>query len=383
MPTTKYSTAAIALTRELITKASVTPDDGGCQAIMMQRLSQLGFHCEPMRFGNVENFWATLGSSGPTLVFAGHTDVVPTGPETQWQSPPFEPSERGGLLFGRGAADMKASLAAMMVATEALMADKPQLNGRLAFLITSDEEGPATEGTVKVIETLIDRGETIDWCVIGEPSSTDSLGDVIKNGRRGSLGATVTVQGSQGHIAYPHLADNPIHRIFAAFDALRREHWDDGNAFFAPTSLQFSNIHAGTGVTNVIPRDVVAQFNIRFCTEVTDVELRHRCEEILSNHDLKFDIEWTLNGHPFLTEPGALVAATQASIKEVTGTDAKLSTGGGTSDGRFIAKMGCQLVEVGPRNASIHQIDEHVAIEDIPRLTKIYHGIMRRLLTDQ
>lgn len=380
MPTTEYSKAAISLTEVLIRKASVTPEDAGCQTLMLDRLRALGFSCEPMRFGNVDNFWAVLGDEGPTLVFAGHTDVVPTGPEDRWQSPPFMPMVRDGKLYGRGAADMKASLAAMVIATEALLAEQPALKGRLAFLITSDEEGPAVNGTVKVVETLMERGEAIDWCVVGEPSSSETLGDIIKNGRRGSLGAVVTVRGKQGHIAYPHLADNPIHRAFAAFDALTREHWDNGNAFFNPTSLQFSNINAGTGATNVIPGDLVAQFNIRFCTEVTDIHLRHRCEEILSQHGLSFDIEWNLSGQPFLTQPGVLVDAAQASIREVTGGEATLSTGGGTSDGRFIARTGCQILELGPVNASIHQIDEHVSVDDIPRLTKIYHGIMHRLL---
>lgn len=380
MPTTEYARAAVELTEQLIRKASVTPDDAGCQQLMMERLSAIGFTCEPMRFGNVENFWAVLGDEGPTLVFAGHTDVVPTGPEDRWQSPPFEPVVREGKLYGRGAADMKASLAAMVVAAEALLSKRPLLKGRLAFLITSDEEGPAVNGTVKVVETLIARGERIDYCIVGEPSSSDTLGDVIKNGRRGSLGAVVTVKGTQGHIAYPHLADNPIHRAFAAFDALTREHWDDGNRFFSPTSLQFSNISAGTGATNVIPGDLVAQFNIRFCTEVTDIQLRHRCEEILSEHGVNFDIEWNVSGQPFLTEPGALVEAAQTSIRAVTGTTATLSTGGGTSDGRFIARTGCQILELGPINASIHQIDEHVTLADIPRLSKIYHGIMNQLL---
>jgi len=383
MPTTDYSKAAIALTEDLIRCASVTPEDAGCQTVMMDRLRALGFRCEPMRFGNVDNFWAALGDEGPTLVFAGHTDVVPPGPENRWQSPPFQPVVRDGKLYGRGAADMKASLAAMVVAAEALLAEPPPLKGRLAFLITSDEEGPAVHGTVKVMETLSERGEAIDWCVVGEPSSSESLGDVIKNGRRGSLGAVVTVRGKQGHIAYPHLADNPIHRAFVGFDALAREHWDEGNAFFNPTSMQFSNINAGTGATNVIPGDLVAQFNIRFCTEVTDIQLRHRCEEILTQHGLDFDIEWTLSGQPFLTEPGALVEAAQTAIKEVTGHTAMLSTGGGTSDGRFIAQTGCQILELGPINASIHQIDEHVLVDDIGRLTKIYHGIMRRLLVAQ
>lgn len=382
MPTTEYGQSAIALTRELIARPSVTPSDAGCQSLMMERLEAVGFRCEPMVFGDVTNFWATWGDSGPTLVFAGHTDVVPTGPEEQWLSPPFTPTERNGMLYGRGAADMKASLAAMVVATEAFVRETPPRHGRIAFLITSDEEGPAINGTVKVVETLKERGETIDWCVVGEPSSSQQLGDTIKNGRRGSLGAVVHVRGRQGHIAYPHLAKNPIHKAFNAFDALVRERWDDGNDFFEPTSLQFSNISAGTGATNVIPGDLTAQFNIRFCTEVTDVYLRSRCEEILRDHGLDFDIEWSLSGQPFLTEPGALVDAARESILEVTGGDTLLSTGGGTSDGRFIATTGCQLLELGPVNESIHQIDEHIRISDIPRLTKIYHGIIQRLLAD-
>ena len=381
MPTTEYGKAAIALTEELIRRPSVTPDDCGCQALMMARLAAVGFHCEPMPFGEVANFWATRGSDqGPTLVFAGHTDVVPTGPEDLWSSPPFEPSQRRGQLYGRGAADMKASLAAMIVATEAFVSEHPEHAGRIGFLITADEEGPARDGTARVVDTLRSRDERIDWCVVGEPSSSDQLGDVIKNGRRGSLGATVTIKGKQGHIAYPHLADNPIHSAMRGLDALVHEHWDEGNEFFQPTSLQFSNIQSGTGASNVIPGELVAQFNIRFSTEVTDIYLRQRCEEILRDHRLDFDIEWSLSGQPFLTEPGALVDATRESIAEVTGLSPELSTGGGTSDGRFIAQMGCQLIELGPINASIHQIDEHVRVDDIPRLTKIYHGIMQRLL---
>lgn len=381
MPTTEYGKAAIELTCELIKRASVTPEDAGCQVLMMDRLKALGFRCEPMRFAEVDNFWATHGTDGPTLVFAGHTDVVPTGPEDRWSSPPFTPTERNGRLYGRGAADMKASLAAMIVATEAFVREHPEHCGRIGFLITADEEGPSINGTVKVVEALVDRGESIDWCVVGEPSSTDELGDVVKNGRRGSLGATLTIHGRQGHIAYPHLADNPIHRAFAALDALAKEVWDEGNAFFQPTSLQFSNIQAGTGTTNVIPGELVAQFNIRFSTEVTDVYLRQRCEQILRDHAVSFDVEWVLSGQPFLTEPGDLVAAIEASVHEVTGRTPELTTGGGTSDGRFIAPIGAQVVELGPVNASIHQIDEHVRIDDIPRLTKIYHGIMKRLLT--
>ena len=380
MPTTEYGRAAVELTKELITRASTTPEDAGCQALMMARLSAIGFRCEPLRFGDVDNFWAVLGDSGPTLVFAGHTDVVPTGPEDQWQSPPFVPTEKDGLLYGRGAADMKASLAAMVVACEAFAHEHPQPKGRIAFLITSDEEGPAINGTVKVVDWLETQGETIDYCVVGEPSSSSTLGDVIKNGRRGSLNATVTIHGRQGHIAYPHLAENPIHAAFSALNAIADEPWDEGNEFFEPTSLQFSNIHGGTGATNVIPGSITAQFNVRFCTETTDITLRQRCEQILRDHKLRFDIEWTLSGQPFLTEPGELVSAVQDSIREVTGIEPKLTTGGGTSDGRFIARTGAQLVELGPINASIHQIDEHVRIDDIPRLTKIYHGVIQRLL---
>ncbi|EED35256.1 succinyl-diaminopimelate desuccinylase [Luminiphilus syltensis NOR5-1B] len=358
----------------------MTPEDAGCQALMMSRLEALGFTFEIFDANGVSNFWATRGDQGPTLAFAGHTDVVPVGQLDNWHTPPFAPTEIDGELFGRGAADMKASLAAMVVAGEAFIAEHPEHRGRLAFLITSDEEGPATDGTVRVVEALQARNETIDWCIVGEPSSSERLGDTIKNGRRGSLGAVVTVHGIQGHIAYPHLADNPMHAAFAAFDALTKEHWDDGNEFFMPTSLQFSNLQSGTGATNVIPGDLTAQFNIRFSTEVTDIYLRHRCEEILGRHNLKFDIEWTLSGQPFLTEPGVLVDATSASVAEITGETPTLSTSGGTSDGRFIAALGTQIVELGPVNRSIHQVNEHVNVADIARLTKIYHGIMVRLL---
>lgn len=380
MPTTKYGAATIELCEALISRRSVTPEDAGCQTLMAERLAAIGFTCEFINSNGTINLWATRGSEGPTLAFAGHTDVVPTGPLEEWHSDPFTPEVRDGYLYGRGAADMKGSLACMVVATEAFIADHPEHKGRLAFLITSDEEGPATDGTVKVVEALRERGDHIDWCVVGEPSSVNTLGDMIKNGRRGSLGAVVTVRGVQGHIAYPHLADNPIHRCFKAFDALAREHWDEGNDFFMPTSLQFSNINAGTGATNVIPGELQALFNIRFSTEVTDVYLRQRCEQILRDHGVEFDIEWNLSGQPFLTEPGALVAAVTASVDEITGQQPELSTSGGTSDGRFIAQLGTQIVELGPVNATIHQINERVLLDDLPRLTKIYHGIMQRLL---
>ena len=382
MPTTKHGAEAIALTKALIARPSVTPRDADCQTMMIERLQAIGFQCESLRFGEVDNFWATRGETGPTLVFAGHTDVVPTGPEASWDTAPFDPIEKDGYLFGRGAADMKASLAAMVVAAEAFIAGHPNHSGRLGFLITADEEGPAVDGTTKVVETLRNRGEKLDWCVVGEPSSVDQLGDTIKNGRRGSLNGVITVRGIQGHIAYPHLADNPIHHAFAALNALADEAWDQGNDFFDPTSLQFSNINAGTGATNVIPGELTAVFNIRFSTEITDVELRQRCESILRAHQLHFDIEWSLSGNPFLTEPGALVQAVSESIEEVVGVTTELSTSGGTSDGRFIATLGTQIVELGPINASIHQRNEHVKIDDIPKLTKIYHGIMVRLLSD-
>lgn len=381
MPTTKYGAEAVALTEALIREASVTPDDATCQELMMRRLEAAGFNCESMPSGDVSNFWATRGSDGPTLVFAGHTDVVPTGDLERWHSDPFEPTIRDGKLYGRGAADMKASLAAMVVACEAFVAEHPGHKGRIGFLITSDEEGPAVEGTVHVLRQLVARQEKIDWCIVGEPSSTDALGDVIKNGRRGSLNAAITVHGIQGHVAYPHLADNPIHRALAAFAELAAIEWDQGNEYFQPTSLQFTNIGSGTGASNVIPADLNATFNIRFSPETNDVALRTRCETVLRDHSVPCDIEWNLSGQPFITEPGELVNAVCDSIETVTGSPPALSTGGGTSDGRFIAPMmDCQLIELGPINASIHQINEHVLVDDIPRLTRIYHGVLTRLL---
>jgi len=370
----------LAFTCELIRRQSVTPEDDGCQALMMARLSALGFNCNELRYGEVDNFWAVRGDSGPILVFAGHTDVVPTGPLDQWQSPPFEPVERDGKLYGRGAADMKGSLAAMVVACENFIAQHPGHPGRIGFLITSDEEGPAVDGTVKVMQYLKDQGEHIDWCLVGEPSSTDQLGDVIKNGRRGSLGATLTVRGVQGHIAYPHLADNPIHRLLPALHALASETWDEGNDFFPPTSFQVSNINGGTGATNVIPGEVEVIFNFRFSTEVTDEQLRQRTHAILDTHELDYSLDWNLSGQPFLTAEGELVAAAVASVEAVTGYKPELSTAGGTSDGRFIAPYGVQVVELGPVNATIHKIDEEVLVADLPRLTDIYQGILEHLL---
>ena len=382
MPTTDDQEPTLALTRDLIACASVTPEDAGCQSLMMARLQQAGFAVEPLRFGEVDNFWATRGSSGPLLVFAGHTDVVPPGDKEQWESDPFIATEAGADLVGRGTADMKASLAAMVVACEHFVCAYPDHSGRIGFLITSDEEGPAKDGTVRVMETLKDRGEQIDWCVVGEPSSTRELGDLVKNGRRGSLNARLVIHGKQGHIAYPHLADNPIHRAMPTLNALVAEPWDQGNDFFDPTSLQISTIRAGQGVTNVIPGSVEVLFNLRFSTEVTADEIRGRCEAILDQGGLTYDIEWSLSGEPFLTEPGALLNAVIDSIESTTGHVPEVSTGGGTSDGRFIAPSGAQVVEVGHVNTTIHQINERVKLADIPQLTKIYEGILERLLID-
>ncbi|MDP4790159.1 MAG: succinyl-diaminopimelate desuccinylase [Haliea sp.] len=368
------------LTCELIRRQSVTPDDAGCQALMMERLRAIGFACTPLRFGEVDNFWAVRGISGPLLVFAGHTDVVPTGPETGWDSPPFEPTLRDGLVYGRGAADMKGSLAAMVVACEDFVAAHPNHVGRIGFLITADEEGPAHNGTVKVIDYLQQQGEHIDWCLVGEPSSSAALGDVVRNGRRGSLGATLNVRGIQGHIAYPQLADNPIHRVLPALHALTCQVWDEGNTFFPATSLQISNISSGTGATNVIPGDLQVQFNFRFSTEVTASDLMRRTEALLQAHRLDYSLDWHLSGEPFLTPAGSLVDAVVATIHAVTGLNTELSTAGGTSDGRFIAPTGAQVAELGPINATIHKRNECVLVEDLPRLARLYHGVMERLL---
>lgn len=371
------------LTEELIRNASVTPDDEGCQQLMKARLEQIGFNNETMVFGEVTNLWARRGNEAPLLCFAGHTDVVPTGPLDAWDSHPFKPEIRDGMLYGRGAADMKGSVAAFVTACERFVEKYPDHRGSIAFLITSDEEGPATNGTVKVVETLESRSEKIDWCLVGEPSSTKTLGDVIKNGRRGSLNAKLTVHGKQGHVAYPHLADNPIHRAVNALSDLSNIEWDQGNAFFPATSFQITNIHSGTGATNVIPGDVDILFNFRFCTEVTSEELKRRTEALFDKHDLKYSIEWTLSGEPFLTEAGPLVDAAKASIKEVTGTEAELSTSGGTSDGRFIAPTGAQVLELGPLNATIHQINEHVSVKDLDALSEIYEAILVKLLASK
>ncbi len=369
-------------TCELIRRASVTPDDAGCQQWMADKLAALGFQCEHLRFGDVDNLWARLGDKGPLLVFAGHTDVVPTGDLQAWQSPPFEPEIRDGMLYGRGAADMKGSIAAMLVAIEEFVESHPDFVGSIGLLITADEEGPAINGTVKVVEHLQQRNEKIDYCIVGEPSSTDTVGDVIKNGRRGSLGATLRVKGVQGHVAYPHLADNPIHRLAPALTELTNEVWDNGNAFFPATSFQISNINAGTGATNVIPGMCEVLMNFRFSTEVTAAQLKARTEVILSEHNLDYDIDWNLSGQPFLTDRGALVDAVVAAIKDIAGLDTELSTAGGTSDGRFIAPTGAQVVELGPINATIHKIDEHTPVAELDKLALIYQRALQKLLAD-
>lgn len=368
------------LARELISRPSVTPQDAGCQALMIERLQAAGFDCTELRFGETSNFWAERGSGGPLLVFAGHTDVVPAGPLEQWSTAPFTPSERDGVLYGRGAADMKGSLAAMVVACERFVAAHPHHRGRIGFLITSDEEGPATDGTVRVVQWLRARGEHIDWCVVGEPSSSERVGDTIKNGRRGSLGAVLRVRGVQGHIAYPQLADNPIHRALPALAALAAEHWDEGNAFFPPTSFQISNIHAGSGASNVIPGELCVQFNFRFCTEQTADSLIARCARILDAHALDYEIQWQRNGEPFLTAEGPLIEAAAAAVAEVAGSPPLLSTAGGTSDGRFIAPTGAQVIELGPVNATIHKVNEHVRVDELIALTRMYEAIVGRLL---
>jgi succinyl-diaminopimelate desuccinylase len=375
--------ATLELACDLIRRPSVTPFDEGCQELMMRRLGALGFKVEHMRIEDVENFWATHGEQeGPVLCFAGHTDVVPTGPLQAWQHAPFAALiDEQGMLCGRGAADMKGSLASMIIAVERFVADHPQHNGSIAFLITSDEEGPAKHGTKAVIERLAARGERLDWCIVGEPSSTSLVGDVVKNGRRGSLGATLTVRGVQGHVAYPHLAKNPIHLVAPALAELAAEHWDDGNAFFPPTSFQVSNLNSGTGATNVIPGELQAIFNFRFSTESTVEGLQQRVNQILDKHGLDYHVEWALSGLPFLTEPGALLDAVAHSIKSVTGRETTPSTSGGTSDGRFIATLGTQVVELGPVNATIHQINERVLASDLEVLTEIYYQTLVKLLT--
>ena len=370
----------LALTEELIALSSVTPDDKGCQRRLIELLEPLGFKCETVESGGVTNLWARKGSTQPLVVFAGHTDVVPTGPVEQWHSDPFAPTIRDGKLYGRGAADMKTSIAGMVVAVEEFLAAHPDHNGSIAFLLTSDEEGPATDGTVVVCDMLEARGEQLDYCIVGEPTSSDQLGDVIKNGRRGSMSGRLVIKGVQGHIAYPQLAKNPIHLAAPALAELAAEKWDDGNEYYLPTSWQMSNIHAGTGATNVIPGEVVVDFNFRFSTASTVEGLQKRVHAILNKYDFNYDLKWTIGGHPFLTPRGTLSDAITKAIKAETGLDTDLSTTGGTSDGRFIAKICPQVIEFGPPNGSIHKIDEHVELRFIDPLKNIYRRTLENLL---
>lgn len=372
--------STLELAMDLIVRPSLTPEDIGCQDMMMARLEALGFQSEKLRFKNVKNFWSRRGTSAPVFVFAGHTDVVPPGPQKEWTTPPFQPDVRDGYLYGRGAADMKGSLAAMVTACERFVAKHPSHRGTIAFLITSDEEGPSTHGTVKVVEHLQKRGDKIDYCIVGEPTSEKIAGDMVKNGRRGSLNGKLTVRGIQGHVAYPHLAENPVHRMAPALAELCAEQWDQGNEFFPPTTFQISNIAAGSGITNVIPGELIALLNFRFSTAVTEEQLRQRVEAILHKHQIRFEVEWTLSGQPFLTKEGDLLDAARAAVKEIAGIDTQLSTSGGTSDGRFIAPMGAQVLELGPVNATIHKIDECVKTSELDLLSSYYERILERLL---
>ena len=367
------------LAKSLISKASVTPDDCGCQAIMIDRLKKIGFEIHPLKFGDVDNFWAVHGNRGPLFAFAGHTDVVPAGDENAWNTKPFEPTIKDGFLYGRGAADMKGGLASMVTATEDFIKDNPNHNGRIAFLITSDEEGVAVNGTVKVMKYLTENNQKIDYCLLGEPSSTSITGDVIKNGRRGSLNGVMKVHGKQGHVAYPHLAKNPIHHVSPALNDLCKQEWDNGNDYFPATSFQISNMHSGDGVTNVIPGDATVMFNFRYSTETTKEELQKKVHEILDSHNLEYSIEWSHSGYPFLTPQGELVSACIEAIKKTKGIEPELSTSGGTSDGRFIAQEGTQVVELGPVNATIHQVNEFVLVQDLDDLSEIYYQVLTNI----
>lgn len=372
----------IDLAQQLIRRRSISPNDEGCQPLIIERLKMLGFTIELMNFGDTQNVWAYHQGveAGPTLAFAGHTDVVPAGDESQWQTPPFTPTLVDGVLYGRGSADMKGSLASMIVAAERFIEQHPNHKGRLAFLITSDEEASAVNGTVKVVERLMARSEPLDYCLVGEPSSTNILGDMVKNGRRGSITANLTIHGVQGHVAYPHLADNPVHRAAPLLQELVATQWDQGNEFFPATTLQIANIHAGTGSNNVIPGDLFVQFNFRYSTELTDAAIKQQVEAMLQRHQLNYTIEWNLSGKPFLTPKGELVNAVTEAVNHYTNLLPELSTSGGTSDGRFIAQMGAQVVELGPINASIHKVNEHVRAADLQQLSRIYQRIMDNLL---
>jgi len=372
--------ATLRLARELIARRSVTPKDGGCQELLGERLARIGFALEPLRRGEVTNLWARRGDARPLLCFAGHTDVVPTGPIDKWESDPFVPTERDGKLFGRGAADMKTSIAAFVVAVESFLVRHPSPRGSIALLITSDEEGPALDGTLKVVELLKSRGERIDYCLVGEPTCVSKLGDTIKNGRRGSLSGTLRVKGVQGHVAYPHLAKNPVHIAAPALAELAATEWDRGNEYFPPTTWQISNIHGGTGATNVIPGELEIMFNFRFSTASSPEGLEQRVRSVLDRHGLDYDLEWSLSGSPYLTPRGKLVETLSAAIREVTGATPEVSTTGGTSDGRFVAEVCPEVVEFGPVNASIHKINENVDLAAIEGLRKIYFGLLERLL---
>lgn len=371
----------IDLTKELISRKSVTPLDEGCQDLMANRLSAAGFTNESMVFEDTTNLWSRRGNTHPVFCFAGHTDVVPSGPESKWHTPPFEPTIIDGWLHGRGAADMKGSLAAMIVATEKFVADFPDHNGSIAYLITSDEEGPFINGTTRVIDTLEARNEKIDWCIVGEPSSTTVAGDVVKNGRRGSITADVTVHGIQGHVAYPHLVKNPIHLSTPALTELSTTIWDHGNEYFPPTTFQLSNLNSGTGATNVVPGELHAIFNLRYSTEINDQIITDKVVSILDKHELDYEIKWTFNGKPFLTPQGKLLSSVVESIEETNGVKCQPSTSGGTSDGRFIAPTGAQVVELGPTNATIHKVNESVNCDDLKALVNMYYLIMKKLLT--
>ena len=368
------------LAKSLISQASVTPDDNGCQSIMIERLKKIGFEIHPLKFGDVDNFWATRGNSGPIFAFAGHTDVVPAGNEDAWNTSPFEPTIKGDYLYGRGAADMKGGLASMVTATENFVQDNPDHNGTIAFLITSDEEGVAINGTVKVMDYLNENDTKIDYCLLGEPSSTSITGDVIKNGRRGSLNGVINVNGQQGHVAYPHLAKNPIHFIAPALNDLCLQEWDSGNEYFPATSFQISNFHSGGGVTNIVPGEAKVMFNFRYSTETTKEELMAKVHEILDNHKIDYTLDWHHSGNPFLTPVGDLVSACVSAIEETKDITPELSTSGGTSDGRFIAKEGTQVVELGPVNATIHQINESILVKDLEDLSSIYTKVLTRIL---
>ena len=373
--------AVLEFTKELVARRSLTPADAGCQELLAARLKKAGFSVEHMRFGDVDNLWARRGQVAPLLVFAGHTDVVPSGPVEQWISEPFTPTLKDGRLYGRGTADMKGGIAAMTIAVERFLSSHPKHQGSIAFLITSDEEGPSVDGTVKVMEALQKRGEKIDWCVLGEPSCLERFGDTLRNGRRGSLTGILKVEGIQGHVAYPERADNPIHRVAPALAELVGSCWDSGNEFFPPTSFQISNFNSGTGAGNVIPGDATVRFNFRYSSAVTKDELKRRVRVVLDAHKLKYSIDWRPMGDPFLTAPGKLSAAVQDAVEKATGIRPKLDTGGGTSDGRFIAPTGAQVIEFGPRNASIHKIDECVDATELEQLVDIYEDVLQRLLS--